>query len=167
MLEQSALLVQPWQTASAGQPPTRVRQVLDAGGVPVGLMRQAPVRAPRWLRWLARRTLTVHEMPDASLVFALQRSWGWPGSWQVLDADERVVGTLRGHALLDGLGHLLAVIEPADPGGRGRLLAVQGRELGAFAREGEATRITFAAEVEGNPFAKMMLFGAVLVRLDG
>jgi hypothetical protein len=106
-------------------------------------------------------------MPDASLVFALQRSWGWPGSWQVLDADERVVGTLRGHALLDGLGHLLAVIESPDPSGRGRLLALQGRELGAIAREWEATRVTISAEVEGNPFAKMMLLGAVLVRLDG
>jgi hypothetical protein len=162
MLEQSALLLEPWQPAPGGES-ARVRQVLDASGVALGLVRQESLRWPRWLRWLAGQTLVVQELPDASLVFALRRSWGWPSCWHVLEADEKLVGTLRGRALLDGLGNLLAVIEAADHQGRGRLLAARGHELASFADEGVTTRVTFAAEVDGNPFAKMMLLGAVLV----
>jgi hypothetical protein len=163
MLEESMLLVDLWQPAPGGESAVRVRQILDTSGVTLGLVRQDPLRWPRWLRWLAGQTLVVQELPDASLVFALRRSWGWPSCWHVLDADEKLVGTLRGRALLDGLGNLLAVIETADQQGRGRLLAARGHELANFADEGATTRITFAAEVEGNPFAKMMLLGAVLV----
>jgi hypothetical protein len=167
MLEQSVLVLERWRPAPLtprGQgSAARVRQVLDASGVALGCVRQEPLRWPRWLRWLAGQTLMVQELPDASLVFALRRSWGWPSCWHVLDADEKLVGTLRGRALLDGLGNLLAVIEAADQQGRGRLLAVEGHELASFANEGATTRIAFAAEVDGNPFAKMMLLGAVLV----
>src|SRR5262245_30360291 len=102
MLEQSVLFVQPWQAVAGKERSAHIRQVLDAAGVPLGFVREAALRSPRWLRWLARRTLAVHELPDASLVFALQRSWGWPSCWQVLDADDRLVGTLRGQALQDG-----------------------------------------------------------------
>jgi hypothetical protein len=43
---------------------------------------------------------------------------------------------------------------------------VQGRELANFVQEGATTRLSFAEEVEGNPFAKMLLLGAVLVRKE-
>lgn len=164
MLEQTVLLLQPWQPAPDNVAAARVRPVRDGQGDLVGFVRQEPVQAPRWLRWLARAVVVAHELPDLSLVFLLRRSWGWPGSWEVLDAEERLVGTVRGHALLDGLGHLLAVIEQPNGEGRGRILAVQGRELGDYRREGEGTRLTFAAEMEGNPFAKMMVLGAVVAR---
>jgi hypothetical protein len=145
MLEQSVLLLQSWQ-------PESTRAV-------------AQVR-PLLLPWLARRTLVIHEAPDASLVFTLRRSWGWPSNWQVLDADEHLVGTLHGRAIMDGLGNLLAVIEAPDPQGRGRLLAVNGQELASFALDGETTRVIFTGDVDGNPFAKMMLLGAVLTRQE-
>src|SRR5947209_8722843 len=64
MLEQSSLELGAW-SAAAG-PDGRVRAVL-AGGEQVGLVRQAPLRAPPWLGWLARRMLHVYELPDSSL----------------------------------------------------------------------------------------------------
>src|SRR2546430_2061670 len=108
MLEQPSLLLRPW--GESAQPAGRIRPVL-AAGEPVGFVRQAPLRVPRWLRWLARRTLHVYELPDSSLVFGLRRSWGWPGRWHLLDAEDRLVGSLHGRALLDSLGNLLGVIE--------------------------------------------------------
>src|SRR5262245_42885727 len=161
MLEQPSLDLRPW--SKAARPAERVRAVW-AGGEQVGMVRQAAPGAPPWLGWLARRTLEVYELPDSSLVFALRRAWGWPGRWNLLDAEDRLVGTLRGRAMLDGSGNLLAVIESPDAGGRGRFLSIQGRELGEYAREREGVRVPVAAAREGNPFARMMLLGAVLVQ---
>jgi hypothetical protein len=165
MLEQPSLLICPWNPAALA-PAALVRPVLAPGGDEVGFVRQVPVRAPRWLHWLERRTLEVYETPDSSLVFALRRGWGWPAGWHVLDSEERHIGTLRGHALLDGFGHFLGAVEPPDWQGRGRFLAMQGRELGHYAREPDGTWVTFDAALEGNPFARMLLLGAVLVRDD-
>jgi hypothetical protein len=164
MLEQQTLLLRPWNPTAAGDGGERLRAVVDAAGTPIGLVRQLPVRSPRWLRWLSRRVLEVYESPDNSLVFAVRRGWGWPGAWHLMDADERHVGTLRGQTMLDGFGHLLAVIETPDAKGRGRFLAIQGRELGEFAVQADGTRVTFAPAVEGNPFARMLLLAAALVR---
>ena len=165
MLEQAVLLLQPWQPVST-KDGSRVRPLLLPTGVAVGFVSQPALGSPRWLRWLTRRTLEFHEAPDASLVFTLRRSWGWPSKWQVLDADEHLVGTLHGRAIMDGLGNLLAVIEAPDPQGNGRLLAVNGHELASFALADDMTQVTFAPEVGGNPFAKMMLLGAVLTRQE-
>jgi len=175
MLEQMSLLLRPWNTAPSAEPPGTdfksvlqptglLRPIVDGTGVTVGFVRQPRPWAPRWLRCLSQRTLEVYESPDGSLVFALWRGWGWPAGWHVVDADEHAVGTVRGRAILDRFGHFLAALEPAEAGGRGRFLALQGRELGEYALEREGTRVTFAPALEGNPFAKMMLLGAVLVR---
>src|SRR5438093_1685029 len=161
MLEQPSLELRAWTQADG--PDGRVR-ALWAGGEQVGLVRQAPLPAPAWLGWLARRTLYVHELPDSSLVFVLRRAWGWPGRWHLFDAEERLVGTLRGRAIFDGSGNLLGVIESPDERGRGRFLAMHGRELGEYVLQGEGLRMTFAPAVEGNPFARMLLLGAALVQ---
>jgi hypothetical protein len=141
-----------------------MRPLLAAAGETIGFVRAARSHTPRWLRWLERPNFEVFEFPDSSLVFALRRSWGWPAGWQVLDADERHVGTLRGSALMDGLGYFLGVVEAPDREGRGRFLAMQGHELGCYARESGGTRLIFGPELEGNPFARMLLLGAVLVQ---
>jgi hypothetical protein len=164
MLEQSSLLLRPWTPAPAGLTGGRARLLLDAAGQPAGVVREPTFHGARWLRWLRPRSLEVCELPDSSLVFALRRGWGWPGGWQLVDADERLVGTLHGRAMLDGFGHFLAALEPPDQRGRGRFLALEGRELGEYVLEREGTRVTFETALEGNPFAKMLLLGVVLVR---
>ena len=95
MLEQTSLLLRPWKAAPSGESDRMVRAVVDGDGATVGFVRQQP-GGPRWLRWLNRRTLKAYETPDGSLVFALRRSWGWPAGWHIVDADERLVGRLRG-----------------------------------------------------------------------
>src|SRR5207245_8687059 len=57
MLEQPSLELRAWTQADG--PDGRVR-ALWAGGEQVGLVRQAPLPAPAWLGWLARRTLYVY-----------------------------------------------------------------------------------------------------------
>ncbi|HYV39544.1 MAG TPA: hypothetical protein VE988_27895 [Gemmataceae bacterium] len=141
-----------------------MRTIADSAGAAVGFVADVKPQTSRWLRWLSPRTLEVYETPDQSLVFTLRRGWGWLTAWHLVDADDRLVGTFRGRALLDGFGHFLAVIEPPDDLGCGRFLAVEGRELGEYALEPHQTKVTFAAELEGNPFARMLLLGAVLVR---
>jgi hypothetical protein len=162
MLEQPSLLLGPWQLAG-GPPTARVRSIHVPGGDMVGFVREGPLGVPRWLRWLERRELEVYEGQDSSLVFALRHNWGWPSGWHLLDAEERHVGTLRGRAIVDAFGHLLALVEPPGVRGQGRFLAVQGRELGHYTLESDATHIRFEPELEGNPFARMLLLGAVLV----
>src|SRR5262245_11113732 len=164
MLEQPSLLVRPWNPAPPGRGGGQIRLICDAAGAPVGFARQVGVRAPRWLHWLGPRALEVYETPDGSLVFALRRGWGWPNGWRLVDADEGLVGTVRGRVLLDGFGHHLAVIDSADPAAGGRFLALHGRELGEYVTGPDGCRLTFAAAVEGNPFARMLLLGAVLAR---
>jgi hypothetical protein len=157
MLEQPSLLVGPWAAD--------VRPLLTASGEQAGFVKQAPAQWPRWLRWLERRALEVYEVPDGSLVFALRRNWGWPAAWHVLDAEDRHVGSMRGRALLDSLGHLLGVMEPPDGQGQGRFLSMQGKELGHYRCERAGTWVIFAAALEGNPFARMLLLGAVLAQV--
>src|SRR5579862_9566298 len=114
MLEQMSLHLRSWNKPPNSAPGGQVRTVADAEGVTVGFVRQRPGRGPRWLGWLGRRTLKAYEAPDGSLVFALRRGWGRLGGWQVLDADEQLVGTLRGRAMFDVVGDFLAAIEQMD-----------------------------------------------------
>jgi hypothetical protein len=167
MMEQSTLSLRPWNSPRPGEPGGQVQAIVDGAGETVGFVRQPPPRTPRWLNWLSRRTIEVYEAPDGSLVFALRRAWGWRGGWQLLDADERLVGTLRGRVMLDGFGHFLAAIEPADKAGHARFLALEGSELGEYALDRNGAQLTFAPALQGNPFAKMLLLGAVLVGLKG
>jgi hypothetical protein len=157
MLEQSSLLIGPWSA--------NIRPVFAPGGQQAGFVKQAPGQMPRWLRWLERRVLEVYEIPDGSLVFGLRRGWGWPAAWHILDAEDRHVGSMRGRALLDSLGHFLGVMEPPDSEGQGRFLALQGRELGHYRSEPGGTLVAFATALEGNPFARMLLLGAVLAHV--
>ena len=163
MLEQTSLLLGPWRGCPSGEAGARVRAVADASGKTLGHVREAPQTGPRWLRWLGRRTLEICESPDASLVFSLRRAWGWPAGWQLIDADGRLVGALRGRAMVDGFGQLLALVEQPDTGNRGKFLAIEGHALGEYSLGNDGPRITFGPEMDGNPFAKMMLLGAILV----
>jgi hypothetical protein len=154
MLEQSALLLRPW---AAGADGVRSRAVFDpTANTPLGLARTRSDSARLWPRWLNRPALEVYETEDESLLCTVQRSWGWGPRWSVREADEQLVGSVRGPQVLDRLGRTLAVLHC------GRFVDSAGIELGRLERCGEGLRLSFAVWLEGDPFARMLLLAAAL-----
>jgi hypothetical protein len=167
MLEQPSLLIHPWKRGILDEPDRFVREIAGPEGSTVGFVRRPRPGLPPWLLRLARPRLKAYEAPDGSLVFTIRRSWGWRSDWKVFDADGHQVGTVRGRALLDSFGQIFAVIEQPDTAASGRFLTLEGQELGEFSSKPEGTGITFGPKQEDNPFAKMLLLGAVLVLGEG
>jgi hypothetical protein len=141
----------------------RARSVRGISGELLGFVHQKEERKGRWLVWHGCKCLDVVEEPDESLVFSLRRGWAWLGCWDLYDADDRLVGSIRGRTVQDGCGYLLAAIEEPDAGGRGRFLSAEGRVLGQYEMQSAETKIDFAPQLEGNPFARMLLLGCLLV----
>lgn len=158
MLEQQRLLIK------TGEPsPDRKRLILDAGThAPLGYAAWLPCTGPRWLRWLTPPALAVHEAEDEPLLFTVQRPWGLLRRWEVRDADEHRVGTFRDWVVLDRYDRRLARIERAGPAAL-RFRGPEGNELASLARGAEGMELAFAAELEGEPFAKMLLLAPALV----
>jgi hypothetical protein len=164
MLEHAALLLRPCTAPPDGAPEgvRPARAVLDARtGAALGV---AGWRAEgrRWLRWLGRPVLAVHESDDAPLVFTARRLWGLGPRWEVCDADGHVVGRLYGPLLKDRFGRTLAAAE-RGPAGALRVRDAHGRELMVTAPGPGGVRVSFGPEAEGNPFFKMLLLAAALV----
>jgi hypothetical protein len=117
---------------------------------------------PRWLPWLARPTLELYETEDQSLLCTVRRGWCPASRWHVSDADGRAVGTIRGAVLLNAFGRRLGVVEPLDAGTTQRLRAPDGRVVGTLRHRSDGTLLSFGADLEGDPFARMMLLAAAL-----
>jgi hypothetical protein len=165
MLEHGALLLRPCDAPGNGAASDLrpLRTVCDADtGRLLGVAGWR--RAGRsWLRWLYRPVLAVHEADDAPLLFTVHRLWGLAPGWEVQDADGHVLGLLYGPHVKDRFGRNLAVGK-RGPGGRlTRVCGGDGRELMSIAVLAEGSRLTFAAEVEANPFLKMLLLALALV----
>lgn len=193
MLELQALLLRPW-TSSPEQRPgcVRTRSIHDpATGASLGLACWQRRAGPAWLRRLRRPMLAVFETEDESLLFHVRRPWALASRWQVRDADERVVGTVRPYHLVwprmpdsppqteracsghnagvvveDRWGRFLLLASQRSTGPPGQFLARDGSELGSLCGSAEGSLLTFAPEVEGEPFTKMLILAAVLVRSD-
>jgi hypothetical protein len=155
MLEQPELLLAPWQRVDKA----RRRTILAPGsGRVLGSVR-APL--PNWLSWLGRQFQEVLESEDDSLVMTLWRPWGLARTWDVLDAEEHRVGILFRNVLLDGHGRRVAIAQhQSDQTGRFR--DPNGAELSTFSRQEAGLLLTFNPALEGNPFTRMILLGAVL-----
>src|SRR5262249_41097220 len=153
MLEKQGLLLNPWEF-SATQPRRTVRDA--ATGEPLGFVSRRPSTRWRWLRWLERPVWEVYETEDASLLMSLRGPGIWTRTWEVFDAEPRLVGTLRGTALLDGYGGRLAVAQRSHERGAGRFVNPHGLELASFSRHDRDTLLTFHPALEGDPFAKMI-----------
>jgi hypothetical protein len=171
MLEQQGLLLGPWRQAAAtdkmNRPPAapgeRLRDVFDlATKQHLGFTRARTGAAWPGFRWLARRMLEVFETEDASLLCTATRSWGLAWGWEVCDADERRVATVYRRLILRNTGRALAMAQRPKGPAPGRFLNPQGTELGTFTITPEGLSLTFAPVLEGDPFARMALLGAVL-----
>jgi hypothetical protein len=117
-------------------------------------------RRPRFA-WLTRPTWEIYETPDASMLLTLKRPWLWWRFWEVLEADQRLVGMIYHQDLLDGSGHRLAVIQQTPGEAHGRFVAAAKQELGAFTRQADGG-LLLAFDPAVDPFTRMTLLGAAL-----
>jgi hypothetical protein len=155
MLEQPELLLGPWLRQG------RIRR--RAIRAPATGQLLGSVRAPlaSWLSWLGRQSQEVLETEDDSLLMTLWRPWGLARTWEVLDAEGRRVGILYRNVLLDGSGRRVAVAQHHSDQ-RGRFCDMHGGEIGTFALQDSGVLLTFSPRLEGNPFTRMILLGAIL-----
>jgi hypothetical protein len=161
MLERQGLVVGPWAAVPdlrEGRP--RRRAVLDAAtGEPLGFVaRAAP--GTLWLRWLRPAVLEVYETEDASLVCTLRGPSLGRRTWEVRDSEGRRVATLFQAVVRDAEGRRQATLQRSARGGT--FYNQAGLALAAFTPCERGTVLTFAAALEGNPFARMALLGATL-----
>jgi hypothetical protein len=159
MLEQAELVLRPWAPARRGDPAAPARPVCAGrSGAVLGFVVRRAAEGWAWWPWSRPERLEVFETEDESLLLTVARGWG--NTWKVLDADDRLVGQIRGDYVYDGEAQCLAVREPAGEG-FGRL--VSGDEaLAEWAPHENGVRLAFADRLEKEPFAKMVLLAAVL-----
>jgi hypothetical protein len=157
MLEYQGLALGPW----ADEDGERRRIVsVPASGNALGFVRAHGTLGSRW-SWLARRSFEVFETEDASLLMSVYRPWGPFRGWSVFDAEDRRVAFIYRQSILDGAGERLAWVRPVEAG-RGQFFAPGGAEVGSFELRHDRSLLTFGEALEGKPFARMALLGAVL-----
>lgn len=154
MLEHPALWIGP---PSPPTGPTRWLIREAEGRRLLGLARHRPGRS--WWRWLAWPVLEFREGDDEALVFTLDRYRGLQTTWIVRDAEERLVGKLRGHAAWDDADRVLA---RSAEGGRRWLN--RGQLLATLLPDQDGILLTFHGD--NNPFPRMLLLAAAAVFLD-
>jgi hypothetical protein len=150
MLEARALQITSQGLALAITDPT--------SGQPLGVARW---RTPR-RHLFARPVLEVHEADDEPLVSTVHRHWLFRRTWHVRDADGERVGSIRGTCLRGRFGQLLARCQPSPEGGVS-FQSHERRELATLIGAAKEVQMTFAAEVQGDPFVKMVLLAAALL----
>ena len=167
MLEEGILLLRPCSTfpaAPAGLASLTPSQVIHAcSGAVLGVAGWRKPQSWTWLSWLLPPVLAVHENDDAPLLFTVHRRWRWLSSWEVRDADGRVVGTVCGPLLRDRLGRRLALCEREESDNSVRVRDDTGCHLMSLTTLPHERRLTFALAVEKDPFLKMLLLAAALL----
>jgi hypothetical protein len=141
-----------------------VRKILEPeSGKSLGFACPRIPRGPSWLRWLARPALEIHESEDESLLFTLYRPWLHLRAWEVIDAEDHLVGGMRKNRVLDRFGRVLAVAASLPEKGSFQLRSADGLELAELLTTERAACLHFALDLAGNPFAKMLLLACALV----
>jgi hypothetical protein len=165
MLEYSSLLLLPWTSNPQGHAHSSMpdrRPILDPEtGQALGFAGRRASRLPWGFKWLARLTLEIRETPDDSLLFILLGPGLTMRAWEVFDAEEYPVGSLRGGFIRDRYARVLAIAEPTLDGAF-RYRSWEGIELGSLHRSGNENQLIFAEDLVGDPFARMLLLAASL-----
>ncbi len=144
---EDGLLEQPLLHAGPGAGP-----ITAPDGAPAGSSRRLP---GGFLAWLLGPSFAVHEAGEEPLVFTARRNWSLLPRWSVLDADGEHAGTVGGLWILDRWGRAWISHSPD-----GRFRARDGADLGRH----EGPTLAFAPASEGDPFARMLMLAAVIVR---
>jgi hypothetical protein len=116
--------------------------------------------------WFGLPILVIHEAEDEPLLFTLRRRLTLPASWEVRDADGHHVGVV-------GTRYLEVCTRPswlntAASGPAGAAFQdPKGRELATLSTVEDGWLLSFAPELDGDPFTRMVLLGAALVWRGG
>jgi hypothetical protein len=159
MLEHGELVLRPWAPARRAGPAAPTRLICDARGNPLGFAVRRPAASRFLWAWSWPERVEVYETEDESLLLTATR--GWASTWKIRDAEERLVGQLRGGYVYDGTAECLAVREPAME--RPDRFVSGTETLAEWTSRGDEVCLNFAERLDKEPFAKMVLLAAVLV----
>jgi hypothetical protein len=109
-----------------------------------------------------RQALEIRETDDEPLLFTLLRPWFHNRAWEVFDAEDRPVGSLRGNLVRDRFGHHLAEVEQLAGGNGFRFGSRDGNELAVLRPDDAGSQLIFAEDLLGDPFARMLLLAGGL-----
>jgi hypothetical protein len=152
-LEQRALIL---ATSSAPRRPILSPQT----NVALGYARFDPRPAMGWWR-LGPRVLAIHEQEDEPLVFTVHRAWWlWPAR-DVRDADDQLIGCVRGTRVENSHGRTLAILQGVSSSGERLFRTPGGDELARLQPVPQGLCLAFAPAVQ-DPFLKMLLLAAAL-----
>src|SRR5262249_36113921 len=159
MLERSSLLLLKW---SGGR--DEPRRIIDpSSGAATGCARWRSA-APLLARLLAPPVLEVREAGDDPLLCTLLRLGNWGVVWQVRAADGHRVALIARREIRNRADRRLALLRERPERDELEMQGQDGRPLAVLRRGAEGDWLTYAAEVEGNPFVKMALLAAALTR---
>jgi len=158
MLERLSLVI--GSVRSHPSRPFRVIQDLDSGQL---LGHVLPAPPTNWLDWLGRRSMAICEVPDGSLLCALQRDWRWSDE-RLFDSENQLVARIRGSHVFWANEQLLARLERSSAPGQWRILNDQNTDIAMLACTGEQQRLTFHPRITDEPFIKMALLALIVCR---
>jgi hypothetical protein len=167
MLEQPALRLQTWtwiepRRNSADEFSGWIRRIdVEKTGLELGCVRKIPKLS---IFNIAPIRLEVCETEDAALLMSLEQGWFSFGRWCVLDAERLQVGSVVGPHLLDEQGSYFAAVSNESAAAK-RVHRKDGAVLSRLeiAKDG-ALIVRFAADLEANPFLRMVLLGACILQ---
>jgi hypothetical protein len=183
MLEVQSLWLAPWSAEGSldGVRPFRFQEHHDlkpirdlVTEVSLGFARRKRVVISSWIPWPAWPVIEVFETEDASLLFTTYCR-NWFRTWEVVDAENHRVGSLRpspgssrgtkklpGIRIEDSSIRSIAWMEIPGAHSSGRILGPAGKELGILAYSDQGTELRFDVSLQGDPFAKMLILAACL-----
>jgi hypothetical protein len=163
MLEEQTLLLRPWTGAGAARGARR-DVVHPSTGRLLGFARKQSSGLPAWRSWLDVPVVAVHEAEDEPLLCTVQRFWWFGPTWEVREADGHRVAALTREHLTDRWGRPLAVRRRGQGGAVVWARPAAGSTLALLTPGDGDLLLRFADDIAGQPFAKMALLAAALVR---
>jgi hypothetical protein len=115
-----------------------------------------------WLPWRVVRRWAAYELPDMSAIFAGLRAGLFPRDWNVVEADGRLVGMVRGPHLLQADGEMFARVTKREAH-TVTLSAPDNSVVVRWQLQKSGLRIEFADSTAEVPFAKMVALIAAMI----
>jgi hypothetical protein len=158
MLEQATLVIHAWaQMSQVDGTFAWTRRIDNGAGLPLGFLRFVGDPSGSWFAWLRALRLEIFETDDASFLISVTRSWGLLRTWVIQDADEQLVGSIYGDALLTSEKDVAGEIDRDQR----RIADSTGKTIATYVENVGRVELTFA-DLPANPFLRMLILGCVV-----